>query len=51
MVNGCKLLRQFGFKENHTWDQNSRSPFYMALEEEIAAAELEGRAVLMDANA
>ena len=49
-----KVLRVItGYGPQENWDQNSRSPFYMALEEEIAAAELEGRAVLiaMDANA
>ena len=43
------VITGYGLQEN--WDHNSRSPFNMTLEEEIAAAELEGRAVLMDANA
>ena len=46
-----RLITGYGPQEN--WDINERTPFYTALEEEIAAAELQGRSIIitMDANA
>ena len=46
-----RVITGYGPQEN--WESNERTPFYIALEEEIAAAELQGRSVIiaMDANA
>ena len=45
-----RLLSGYGPQEN--WEEKDRSPFFEAMETEIASAELEGRSVIicMDAN-
>ena len=46
-----RVISGYGPQEN--WDLEERTPFYNSLEEEISAAELQGRSVIiaMDANA
>ena len=46
-----RVITGYGPQEN--WTDNEKTPFYNALDEEIASAELEGRSILiaMDANA
>ena len=49
--NVIRVITGYGPQEN--WDNSSKTPFYLALEEEIASAELQDRSVIiaMDANA
>ena len=46
-----RVITGYGPPEN--WHTKEKTPFYNALDEEIASAELEGRSILiaMDANA
>ena len=48
--NVMRVITGYGPQEN--WDKHSKNPFYNALEEEIAAGELEGRSIIiaLDAN-
>ena len=49
--NVMRVITGYGPQEN--WDKHLKTPFYNALEEEIAAGELEGRSIIiaLDANA
>ena len=40
-----RVITGYGPQEN--WESNERTPFYIALEEEIAGAELQGRSVII----
>ena len=46
-----QVITGYGPQEN--WQENGKTPFYNALDEEIASTELEGKSILiaMDANA
>ena len=47
--NKIRLFTGYGPQEN--WDEHKRIPFFDALESEVAAAELEGRSVIMSMDA
>ena len=51
-VGNTKIRVMTGYGPQESWNEDDKMPFFTALEEEIAAAELEGREVLiaMDAN-
>ena len=51
-IGNTRVRVMTGYGPQESWDENERTPFFEALESEIARAELESRSVIisMDAN-